>query len=41
VNPTSTELPVVTFIIPVLNAGSIQENCLQSIRRQDYPKGRV
>jgi glycosyltransferase involved in cell wall biosynthesis len=41
VNPPSTELPTVTFIIPVLNAGGILENCLQSIRRQDYPQDRV
>jgi glycosyltransferase involved in cell wall biosynthesis len=31
-------LPRVTFIIPVLNAAGILENCLQSIRRQDYPQ---
>lgn len=31
-------LPKVSFIIPVLNAAGILENCLQSIRRQDYPQ---
>jgi glycosyltransferase involved in cell wall biosynthesis len=30
--------PKVSFIIPVLNAAGILENCLQSIRRQDYPR---
>lgn len=34
-------LPRVTFIIPVLNAAGILENCLQSIRRQDYPPEKV
>ncbi len=28
----------ITFIIPALNAAGILENCLQSIRRQDYPQ---
>jgi glycosyltransferase involved in cell wall biosynthesis len=32
--------PKVSFIIPVLNAAGILENCLQSIRRQDYPQDR-
>src|ERR1700691_3342051 len=31
-----TPVPRVTFIIPVLNAAGILENCMQSIRRQDY-----
>src|SRR6267154_733946 len=43
--PSSTDnlapLPRVTFIIPVLNAAGILENCLQSIRRQDYPPEKV
>src|ERR1700722_17191388 len=30
--------PRVTFIIPVLNAAGLLENCLQSIPRQDYPQ---
>ena len=33
--------PSVTFIIPVLNAAGILENCLQSIRRQDYPLEKI
>src|ERR1043166_3001891 len=33
-------LPKVSIIIPVLNAAGILENCLQSIRRQDYPADR-
>src|SRR5262245_66289044 len=33
-------LPKVSFIIPVLNAAGILENCLQSIARQTYPKDR-
>ena len=38
-NPdNSAPAPRVTFIIPVLNAAGILENCLQSIRRQDYPQ---
>ena len=31
-------LPKVSFLIPTLNAEGILENCLQSIRRQDYPQ---
>ncbi|HEU5397475.1 MAG TPA: glycosyltransferase, partial [Verrucomicrobiae bacterium] len=30
----------VSFIIPVLNAAGILENCLKSIRQQDYPQDR-
>jgi glycosyltransferase involved in cell wall biosynthesis len=37
----NVSLPRVSFVIPVLNAGGILENCLQSIRRQDYPQDRV
>ncbi|HKI68035.1 MAG TPA: glycosyltransferase family 2 protein [Verrucomicrobiae bacterium] len=37
---TKKKLPTVSFIIPVLNAVGILENCLQSIRRQDYPQDR-
>ena len=36
-----TATPKVSFILPVLNAGGILENCLKSIRRQDYPQDRV
>jgi glycosyltransferase involved in cell wall biosynthesis len=34
-------LPKVSFIIPVLNAAGILENCLQSIARQSYPRERI
>lgn len=33
--------PSVSFLIPTLNAGGILENCLQSIRRQDYPPDKI
>lgn len=33
-------LPKVSFIIPVLNAAGMLDNCLQSIRRQTYPRDR-
>ena len=36
-----TELPKVSFVIPTLNAGGILGNCLQSIRRQDYPQEKI
>jgi glycosyltransferase involved in cell wall biosynthesis len=32
------QFPKVSFIIPVLNAAGILGNCLESIRRQDYPQ---
>jgi glycosyltransferase involved in cell wall biosynthesis len=35
------DLPKVSFLIPTLNAGHILENCLQSIRRQDYPPEKI
>jgi glycosyltransferase involved in cell wall biosynthesis len=35
------ELPKVSFIMPALNAAGIIENCLKSIREQDYPKDRM
>jgi len=35
------DLPKVSFVIPTLNAGGILGNCLQSIRRQDYPQDKV
>ncbi|HWD94469.1 MAG TPA: glycosyltransferase family 2 protein [Verrucomicrobiae bacterium] len=35
------ELPKVSFVIPTLNAGGILGNCLQSIRRQDYPQDKM
>jgi glycosyltransferase involved in cell wall biosynthesis len=38
---TNTSLPRVSFIIPVLNAAGFLENCLQSIRRQDYPQEKI
>src|SRR5438552_3853408 len=34
-------LPKVSFLIPTLNAAEFLENCLQSIRRQDYPQDRI
>jgi glycosyltransferase involved in cell wall biosynthesis len=30
--------PKVSFVLPVLNGGSLLETCLRSIREQDYPK---
>jgi glycosyltransferase involved in cell wall biosynthesis len=33
--------PQVSVILPVLNAAGILENCLQSIRRQTYPRERL
>lgn len=39
--PASAQIPKVSFIMPVLNAAGILENCLQSIRRQDYPQDRI
>lgn len=33
-------LPTVSFIMPVLNAAGVLENCLQSITAQEYPKDR-
>ena len=36
-----SHLPKVSFLIPTLNAEGILENCLQSIRRQDYPQDQI
>lgn len=33
-------IPFVSFIIPVYNAGSFLERCLQSIRKQEYPQNK-
>lgn len=33
--------PKISFIIPTLNAAGILGNCLDSIRRQDYPQDRI
>jgi glycosyltransferase involved in cell wall biosynthesis len=33
-------LPKVSFIVPVLNAAGVLENCLKSIARQSYPRER-
>ncbi len=33
--------PKVSFLIPTLNAAGILENCLRSIRKQDYPEERM
>jgi glycosyltransferase involved in cell wall biosynthesis len=38
---TNPSLPKISFIIPALNAAGILENCLQSIRRQDYPQEQI
>src|ERR1700744_5127851 len=38
---TEMILPKVSFVIPTLNAGGILGNCLQSIRRQEYPQDRI
>src|SRR6185503_14765775 len=36
-----TTSPKISFIMPALNAAGIIENCLKSIRAQDYPQDRV
>ncbi|HTR42154.1 MAG TPA: glycosyltransferase [Pseudomonadales bacterium] len=36
----SQNLPMVSFIMPTLNAGAILDNCLASIARQTYPRDR-
>jgi glycosyltransferase involved in cell wall biosynthesis len=36
----SQKLPMVSFIMPTLNAGAILDNCLASIARQTYPRDR-
>ena len=33
--------PTVSFLIPTLNAAGILENCLRSIRQQDYPQDQI
>src|SRR5260370_42192153 len=33
--------PKVSFLIPTLNAAGILANCLQSIRRQEYPPEKI
>jgi glycosyltransferase involved in cell wall biosynthesis len=40
-NELMSDLPKVSFIMPVLNAAGVLENCLQSIRGQDYPQDRI
>jgi glycosyltransferase involved in cell wall biosynthesis len=37
----SENLPRVSVIMPTLNAGAILENCLGSIARQTYPRGKI
>ena len=37
----TSQIPLVSCIIPTLNAGKILGNCLESIRRQDYPQDRI
>ena len=34
-------LPLISFIIPTLNSGKYLAGCLNSIKKQDYPKGRI
>src|ERR1700742_3269799 len=34
-------LPRISVIMPTLNAGALLENCLGSIRRQDYPQDKI
>lgn len=34
-------LPLVSFIIPTLNAGHILEKCLKAIKIQDYPQDKI
>jgi glycosyltransferase involved in cell wall biosynthesis len=36
-----SELPKISFVMPALNAAGIIENCLKSIRAQDYPADRT
>jgi glycosyltransferase involved in cell wall biosynthesis len=39
--PSGTQnLPMLSFIMPTLNAGAILDNCLASIARQTYPRDR-
>ncbi len=38
--PEPQNLPLVSFIMPTLNAGAILDNCLASIARQTYPRDR-
>src|SRR5208283_5179144 len=33
-------LPRVSIVLPVLNAAGVLENCLESVARQGYPRGR-
>lgn len=37
----SKDLPKVSFVIPVLNAGKILPGCMESIIMQDYPKNKL
>lgn len=34
-------LPLISFIIPTYNSGKYLSGCLSSIKKQDYPKGKV
>jgi glycosyltransferase involved in cell wall biosynthesis len=36
-----SDLPVVSFIIPTLNASKFLPNCLRAIRSQDYPQSKI
>ena len=35
------DLPMVSFILPVLNGGGLLRTCLSSIREQDYPQEKI
>ena len=35
------KLPFISFIIPTFNSGKYLRGCLNSIKKQDYPKGRI
>ena len=39
--PVTENLPRISVIMPTLNAGTILENCLASIRRQNYPREKI
>jgi glycosyltransferase involved in cell wall biosynthesis len=38
---SNENLPRISVIMPTLNAGMLLENCLASIRRQDYPREKI
>ncbi len=40
-NKTEGNLPSISFVIPVYNAGRLFEGLLESIRSQDYPRNKI